>query len=37
VRLLMPLHHLYTSQGGGSWSDGFTQLGNSSRLSASYL
>lgn len=35
-RLLMPLHHLYTSHGGGSWSLGLTQLGNSSRLSASY-
>ena len=35
-RLLMPWHHLYTSSGGGSESEGLTQLGKSARLSASY-
>lgn len=33
---LLPWHHLYTSKGGGSVSEGFTHGGNSLLLSASY-
>ena len=36
VMLLMPAAHLYTSTGGGSLSEGFTQFGKRWRLSASY-